>query len=1772
MGTFNKGLVKDTAHNRQPENTYNHALNAILKEQVGSICTEGGTIPAHWTSQMLAYGDFQLIGKVRYQDIHILFLKDVTNDDCVIGKFEKPNSQELFTEVFRTNKPASGAIIDTDLKFSIYHLIKGEANIDNYGDLIVYWIDDINYPRTLNIDKQIRSVLISGNTTHLYGIDPVTSVDKNYVDKLRLFPHSGPIPKIDSTAVLDGGSLDVGAYYLNLSYQDEDGSMTGNLATSLPVALSVDSVGVVVGSPSINKDTSSPIAADKAIKWTVTNINIEQEYLVPYIVIDKGDEERTAVKLPKIKISEFVNLTTRSVDITWEGSEGEFGVSLSEVYDVKFPYKTAKAIEQFKDRLYLGNLTVDPILRYQKYANAIKLTPAVKSICDFDRPVDSYPGAGAIPYIEYRWWSDWSTTPAPDTVNNTNATLPSAKINSYKNPDYHVNYRGYKRGEVYAFYLAFVLNDGTLSPGYHIPGRDIAPSGTATIPELTSVADTEIQDIMDYNIQNYELYDTSTNIGSNFMGYWQNKDEVYPGTTDWDTTDYSLPTPFIGPSLQTTNVRHHRFPDTQSIEDPNNAGTFVPYAYNVIQDPSMACATVSTNITNAGGGKVLSESLITLGTYGGNTTPTDDATLLFIDSTGVLPHGVTQGVGGSGALIPGLPIVGETVSVSWTNIMGTSFVHQLPVVSVVAGVGAQTGGYVLELNTPTSWPPGNGPAVPTVFMQSTSITWSGGTYSQSGTGCDVTPCTTTSGDQEQSVSILGFKLDNLHIPKSIADQIQGFRIYRSKRRDADKTTIGQGPITKMGRVDKTDIGINNMGVSALFSLPIGDGNWRCNITALLSDPGGYGCLSNQHFAFSNQHLLRTRKEVDSSTHVKLLTTSSSANDEIMNFYGPHINFPINGLGTGYNVANYGPFENSNGGCPMALVSIFGFTLAYNTFQENVGSYAKIRDNAFKYIQGNTITNVDDDGFTKDFVFNMGSESHLALELWTKANFSETFSSQGGTPVGWDTSEGCGYATDPANQWSEPYWKVYTENGGINPGGLRYSDRKGDHHLKIIDVRSFKRNVYNSFDTMDLVWTGYEVLGPELDRFVVEDYSGAPQGINANDTSGLPNFTTGDIFGGDTFINRYWWRVTHDGMDLFKQDPDPFMNSLNNSTTVAGLHCNMFTGSQRGLFSVIIESEDNIDLRHSINESTSFYPQRSVKDMLYDIDGVCVGLGMTAKAPIAPSALPHSYLPTEPCLLKDLTNQETGTNAEEEEGIRYNPIYSAECDIGVTVPIIKDFKEILAYPARVIRSLEPTGIANTYRNYPEFDYLDIEIARGGIMNIFSLMDNIMIQTETSIFTTRGNETMSLQTGGNVFIGTGNVFEMPPKELVDTELGSGGTTLRYSGLNIASGRLYVNYSKRRIFLVTLIKDKKTGSATEGYEDITIGMENWFNANIPFTVLTLYGITNFDLPYTAIGFHTAFDQINKRFIITKRDVDLTDDFTSEFSMNPVVSCTTGEDTVRLGPNKDRFQVWKENPICDWVDIAWDNATYFTPTGWTMSYQLDMKVWASFHSYTPNMYLYLSHSYYAVLPPSSLFQTPRALNIYRHNSYDNIGSYYLQNIIYPFEVEYTTTGKSDTTKQFYAIEVNNVITDLAAGWLREEGMESPDNIKIQDIGFTSFYIYNRLQISGEVALVPLTSTVSGSGNYRSAGSSWLINNFRDESLLTATYAGGLPSYPSPGVSMFNADGTINTNYIDTTKTWDRRAKFVDKYVNIRLICDNSTGNFVTLLSSEAKFRPYFR
>jgi len=57
----------------------------------------------------------------------------------------------------------------------------------------------------------------------------------------------------------------------------------------------------------------------------------------------------------------------------------------------------------------------------------------------------------------------------------------------------------------------------------------------------------------------------------------------------------------------------------------------------------------------------------------------------------------------------------------------------------------------------------------------------------------------------------------------------------------------------------------------------------------------------------------------------------------------------------------------------------------------------------------------------------------------------------------------------------------------------------------------------------------------------------------------------------------------------------------------------------------------------------------------------------------------------------------------------------------------------------------------------------------------------------------------------------------------------------------------------------------------------------------------------------------------------------------------------------------------------------------------------------------------------------------------------------------------------------------------------------------------------------------------------------------------------------MFSSEGVINFNYIDGNKPWYEQRKFIDKFLGVRLISNNSLKNLLSLyiVSSPSRISP---
>ena len=375
--------------------------------------------------------------------------------------------------------------INADLNFNVEHPIQGTYKINASGELVIYWTDDFNPPRSLNVTRQLDTAnytivtdpdsdvtLDSVNdpnnfhyyANHIYGkllwnsTNNEFSKNKDYIGRLNLFPSSGPVPHINFKTINSGGGLVTGVYQLALAYADVNLTRTNYLTVSNPVYITEELEEV---RPIERYDgANAGVQTGKSISWQITNINTDYDFLRPVIIRTiNGTEEAFQLRDKAIKFNSTIDY------ITYTGLESSSSGTVTDIMIDTVSYDTAKTINQLDNVLYLGNLTGSKDLGFQKYANSIRLQATTETIPFFDPLETSSDNLNFGYSLETKPFLEGTDNPVFDP------TFYGIQ-RGYRSSLYNVMKKGYMRDEVYVFYIAFIMNDGTMSYAYHIPGRE----------------------------------------------------------------------------------------------------------------------------------------------------------------------------------------------------------------------------------------------------------------------------------------------------------------------------------------------------------------------------------------------------------------------------------------------------------------------------------------------------------------------------------------------------------------------------------------------------------------------------------------------------------------------------------------------------------------------------------------------------------------------------------------------------------------------------------------------------------------------------------------------------------------------------------------------------------------------------------------------------------------------------------------------------------------------------------------------------------------------------------------------------------------------------------------------------------------------------------------------------------------------------------------------------------------------------------------------------
>jgi hypothetical protein len=499
-----------------------------------------------------------------------------------------------------------------------------------------------------------------------------------------------------------------------------------------------------------------------------------------------------------------------------------------------------------------------------------------------------------------------------------------------------------------------------------------------------------------------------------------------------------------------------------------------------------------------------------------------------------------------------------------------------------------------------------------------------------------------------------------------------------------------------------------------------------------------------------------------------------------------------------------------------------------------------------------------------------------------------------------------------------------------------------------------------------------------------------------------------------------------------------------------------------------------------------------------------------------------------------------------DNLLYMTNYSLNQDIRVAIPFPKKLNDVTAFPNRTIRSSDDEGsIPDRYRHFLALEFKDIPKNRGDITKLFTLGSILYLLTERSLFVTRGKQELQLGDSTQAYVGSGNIFEQNPDEIIPTTNGYGGCDSQFTALTTRYGQFYLNR-----------RDKKAYMYTESIIEISsLGMEKWFLDNIPFQLeqigvdLEQAGV-NVDAPTADFGFVATYDPKFKRIILTKREKIPTNVFLTGFNNGNIV-LTNGKfyDT-----RSEQF-------------ISFSNETYFVSSGWTLSFFPEVQAWASKHSYIPRLYASTAEEYYSLVNYSDV----NSNQVWEHSDPYNPCKFFDQ--IYPFEFEYIDNTAPGSSKIF-----SNIY--YWADVVSPSTVNFQETFKKTSTGFTDFYVYNTNQISS------VSTSINYLSNARLVDKVWYINDFRDmsrtTSLTTSELVTGIPNVTGnfttsvvnslDSTTMFIKEGQVNPFFINTNKSWFEQKRFVDHYLGVRLISDNSNSNLIYLYAAGTKHRQSFR
>lgn len=1231
---------------------------------------------------------------------------------------------------------------DAKLGFKTNQQIDALFRLRRGCERTIYWIDP--KPRIFIIDKpQNFQDSVTGDWD---------------ISKFSLFKKYSKIPNFQEIEVLNtGGSLQPGSYNISVQYLDEDLNPTEFTTASQIINIYNSSFKLdykdVRGSTSRQNEYQNFGPTDKSIKITLSNLDLSFPfYRLAIIEATNGTGEVNDTKYTG-------EISTSNPIFTYTGTNFESIGTQEEVILFNAIIDKAGSIEQIENTLILGDIQGKDVnlCKLQKYASRITADMITKRI-----------------------------------------SLTSIVEGNSKHPTVDIDNTGYMPGEIYSFGIVYIFDDNTLSPAYHIPGKNplVAPNT-----------------VFNYGENVYPM-DNTNNISSDTR-YTEN--DTCDDTNYWEVDSEGF-------ALKDTLVRHHRFPlrtdfDLPLIEKIDT--TTVSNLYRTIRvfatgsiDVPVICAPVGDPLYNPACVPTSEPAFQFRVSYNA-----DGNTDYYIDTID------PQTWGGES---PTSVTINSISNILTANILSFIQIEEEGVLLT----GTTTGGVF------TSDPSPKG------LTYVVSIVESLEEYK----------------NEQYESQIMGIQFSNIQLPlpsDTNGEKIIGYYIVRNERIENEKTVLDSAVL---GSTLKNKYFISHGHLMPELS---NDTRVQKKIVSMI----------NPEFKFNG------RKYAD----FKIIQQGSFRRTEAI-----HSRQKVNDVldGTSYNSSRHKSGRSDADGWTLGIktrdnVTSFTNRTTLNVEEDRIKEVLYLAALEDRFITDEDNNNID--------VFNLACDNRIGIislkddinvpvvnsvpYVYLYKDIANPYNNFRTTPYYKDTNNANYFGNDTISEAI-----VFGGDSYITP--IRYTNSIFyDNRVKL---REGKTSVWNYIIGAVLI-----ILAVVLAYFT----GGVSLGLIG---------AAGLIMGGASLIasgikQDAWNRAYNDlyNKGLRETIADNYVVADGDCSSINNDDCKGFAKNPEDdeiqwlgeTINLWFESAINMNLRQGT--SYSIAPDflnapgnRELGTTVAEFDDEFFGSHSIGTSYIAPTTSLDYHM------LKKLTYFDFNRKQSRAYiGLALAEIYEINPDylrinkqkifnhLGLEYDCCSDCNE--KFPHRAHHSLQSfqEELTDNFRQFLPNNYRDLEGDTGRITDIFRIKNSLYIHTEEALWHLPQNYQERV-TGEIVsFIGTGEFFATPPRKIVDDNNSSAGNTHKWGRLKSKYGILFPCHKESKWYM---FDGEKLEPISDNY------MTSEFKQRMRFLIEERYysnnGFKNYpfrDNPSNIIGtgYISTYDTRKERFIVTKKDFDLTD-----------------------------------------------------------------------------------------------------------------------------------------------------------------------------------------------------------------------------------------------------------------------------------------------------------